>query len=177
MHAVRWFGACPADPGRPGRTRGEVCSTPASLVDVFPTVLQGIGVGQPGDPSVRPGRSLFDLARGRCVSERFAFSEYHAVGSASGAFMVRSDRYKYIHYVGHAPELFDVESDPGETTDISGSKPALVREHEALWRSVVDPADADRRAKLDQAGLVERYGGREVALQSGTPGATPIPSR
>jgi choline-sulfatase len=41
-------------------------------------------------------------------------SGYHASASVSAAFMLRGDRYKYIHYVNYRPMLFDLQEDPSE---------------------------------------------------------------
>jgi choline-sulfatase len=40
---------------------------------------------------------------------------------------------------------------------------------------MLDPEEIDRRAKREQGELVNRFGGREKALKTGTPGATPVP--
>ena len=86
-------------------------------------------------------------------------------------------RYKYHHYVGYAPELFDLAADPEELHDLAGD-PAhaqVLREYEAQLRSMLDPEAVDRRAKDDQNALIARVGGRERALQRGPRGATPAP--
>ena len=36
-------------------------------------------------------------------------------------FMIRRGRFKYIHYPGFAPELFDLEADPDELHDLGTS--------------------------------------------------------
>ena len=160
-----------AGPGVPQRE----CATNASLVDVYPTVLHALGL--PHDDPSRPGRSLLELA-GRPDHARIVLSEYHAIGSPSGAFMVADERYKLHHYVGYEPELFDLFEDPEETHSVH-AKPAhrarMLALQEAL-RSIVEPERADRRAKDDQNALVARVGGREAALQIGRIGATPVPS-
>jgi len=158
----------------PGVPAGQVRSTLASLVDIAPTVLDAAGLPPPADG---PGRSLRQLARERDDPSRVGFSEYHAVGSPSAAYLVRQDRWAYHHYVGFAPELFDLATDPGQARDL-GTDPAHapVRAHlEALLRRLLDPEATDRRAKRDQAALVARHGGREAALALGPEGATPVP--
>src|SRR5205814_2108862 len=105
------------------------------------------------------------------------FSEYHAFGSPSAAFMLRNGRYKYNYYVGYAPELFDLDADPGEEHDL-GAEPklaAVVSGFEGRLRSILDPEAIDMRAKADQAALIARFGGREKACNVGAPGATPAP--
>lgn len=105
------------------------------------------------------------------------FSEYHAAGAVSGAFMLRTARWKYIHYVGFEPELFDLDADPGETTSLAAD-PAfaeVVKSFERRLRAICDPEATDAQAHADQAAMIEAYGGREAALKLGAPGATPAP--
>ena len=157
----------------PDVPRAHTCSTPVSLIDLAPTFLAAFGLA---DPSLR-GRSLLDLAGAPSDPDRPAFSEYHAVGSASGAFMLRKGGWKYHEYIGFEPELFDLTSDPREATNLAND-PAyeahVVRLRDEL-RRIVDPDVADRQAKTDQQALVECFGGREIAFRTGTEGATPAP--
>jgi choline-sulfatase len=157
--------------------RGKVCATNVNLVDVYASVLDCVGLEPTAAEAALPGTSLFRIAAASDDAERLGFSEYHAVGSVSGGFMLKRGRFKYHYYVGFAPELFDLESDPEETTDLAGDprhRDTLAR-FEAQLRSMLDPEEVDRRAKRDQAQLVKRFGGRDKALQTGTPGATPVP--
>ena len=110
-------------------------------------------------------------------ADRAVFSEYHAAGAVSGAFMLRTRRWKYIHYVGFEPELFDLEADPEETVNIAvyPEYAEVVAWLDARLRAVCDPEATDARAYADQAAMIERYGGREAALKLGAPGATPAP--
>ena len=154
-----------------------VRTTPVSLIDLYPTILQSFGLPLPAGADSRPGRSLFELADGPDEPERVVFSEYHAIGAPSGAFMLRKGRWKYHHYVGFPPELFDLETDPEETTDLA-SDPAhagVVAEMDVLLHEICDPETVDAQAKRDQAALVARFGGREAAMTIGAPGATPAP--
>ncbi|MFM0479582.1 DUF4976 domain-containing protein [Paraburkholderia strydomiana] len=124
-----------------------------------------------------PGESLVKLARTEDVPERLAFSEYHAVGSESAAYMVADSRYKYHHYVGMRPELFDLENDPEELRDLAPlpEYADLLARFERQLRTLVDPEAADAAAKADQDRLVQAFGGRDAALRTGTPAATPVP--
>lgn len=158
---------------------GERRSTPVSLVDGFPSVLQAVGVDVPGDASGLPGRSWFDTACSPDDPDRVAFSEYHAVNSPSAGFMLRKGRYKLNYYVGFPPELFDLVEDPEETRDLSreAAFATVLAECEAHLRQIVDPEAIDRQAKEDQNVLVERHGGRDkvLGMSRGTAGFTRIP--
>jgi choline-sulfatase len=155
-----------------------VVDTPVSLLDLFPTILEASGV----DPSVcngKPGRSLLAMAPGSYDRHRVVFSEYHAVGAASGAFMVRKGRWKYHHYVGFRPELFDLAQDPEELVDLAGAPQYVdvIADMQRELLAICDPVAVDHAAKAAQAALIEQFGGRENALQFGVPGATPAPQR
>ena len=161
----------------PDVREGRTVATPVTLVDLYPTVLDGVGLEARENEAALPGRSLFAIADEADDPERIALSEYHAVGSNSAGFMLRKGRFKYHYYVGHAPELFDLEADPEELTDLAPDPAcaATLAEYEALLRAIVDPEDADRRAKADQRALIESYGGWEAARKLGAPAATPAP--
>ena len=161
----------------PDVPEGRTVATPVTLVDLYPTVLDGVGLEAREDEAELPGRSLFAIAGEADDPERIALSEYHAVGSNSAGFMLRKGRFKYHYYVGHAPELFDLEADPEELTDLAPDPAyaATLAEYEALLRAIVDPEDADRRAKADQRALIESHGGWEAARKLGAPAATPAP--
>ena len=136
----------------PGLAPG-VCETPVDLLDLFPTLLEGAGVDAAPLMGDRPGRSLFAVAGAPADPQRVVFSEYHAAGSNTAAFMVRRGRWKYHHYVGHRPELFDLATDPEELHDLAGD-PAhaeVLREMEAQLRRICDPEaiDAAYHAKYD----------------------------
>jgi choline-sulfatase len=158
----------------PDVPRGQICHTAVNLIDLAPTFLAAFGLS---DPALR-GRSLFDIAREPSDRKRTAFSEYHAVGAPSGAFMVRKGRWKYHEYVGFEPELFDLDCDPDEAVNLANDPSYAERivELRGELRRIVDPKVADRQAKEDQRSLVESFGGREVASRMGTEGATPAPN-
>jgi len=158
---------------------GKVCRTPVTLVDAYQTILQGCGFEQKGGTSELPGRSWFDIACETDDLNRISFSEYHAAGSPSGAFMIRKGRYKFIYYAGYEPELFDLRDDPEELVNLADDKAYrhVVEEYNDDLRGICDPDKIDRQAKDDQNSLIERFGGRERALHSGTPGATPAPGQ
>jgi choline-sulfatase len=157
----------------PDLPRGQICSTPVNLIDLAPTFLAAFGL--PAEEF--RGRSLFDIAREPLDEERAAFSEYHAVGAPSGAFMLRKGRWKYHEYIGYAPELFEFDSDPDEQMNLADdpSYAAILAGFREELRRIVDPDAADRQAKADQRALVESYGGRDAAFWMGTEGATPAP--
>jgi choline-sulfatase len=162
--------------GGPDVPQGEVCREPVSLVDCFPTITQGAGLAvHPADRNL-PGASLFDVARGT-VPRRTILSEYHAAGAATGAFLIRKGPYKYIHYAGMPPQLFDLDADPQETRDLAREPgyQGLVADCERALRQVVDPDATDVLAKADQGDRIAALGGREAIMARGSFGYSPVP--
>jgi choline-sulfatase len=158
----------------PGIPAGKVCQTPTSLVDIAPTLLATAQL--PADLSL-PGKSLIEIANEQDDPMRLGFSEYHAVGSPSAAYLVRQGRWVYHHYVGYEPELFDLAADPGQEHDLAkGNRHKReIDRMESVLRTMLDPVAVDLRAKADQDRLVARFGGREAALHLGPLGASPVP--
>ena len=157
--------------------RNHVVQTPVSLVDLYPTFLEALGERPEADDD-RPGRSLFELARHE-EPGRVVFGEYHAVGATAGIYMLRKGRWKYIHYVGHRPQLFDLEADPQEAHDLGASPAhAAVRaELETELRKIVDPEAVNARAFADQERKIALHGGAEAIKARGDFGYTPAPGQ
>jgi choline-sulfatase len=155
---------------------GVVCREPVSLVDCFPTILECVGESRRQEDADTPGTSLFEIMRGG-GRRRTVMSEYHAAGAATGVFMIRKDRYKYVYYVGMPPQLFDLDTDPQETNDL-GQNPDyhdLVKDCEMALRRLVDPEAADRQAFADQESRLAALGGREAVLRRGGFQFSPVP--
>lgn len=160
----------------PDVPQGEVREDVVSLVDCYQTILECAGVPQTEDENDLPGTSLWPIAQG-AACERVAFSEYHAVGSSGGWYMLRDGRFKYVHYVGAPSQLFDLDADPLEVNDLSASPEyqEVLKNCERKLREIVDPESVDARAKADQLALVEKHGGREAVLARGTFTNSPVP--
>ena len=160
----------------PGVPKNREIATITSLVDVFPTVIECTGAEPNTEDAALPGHSLIHIAKG-ARPERTVLTEYHAGGSITGCFMVRVGRWKYVHYVGLPPQLFDMEADPDEIHDLGRSPDhaGVLQDCEAKLRRVVDPEAANNRAFADQAATIERHGGVEAILERGDYGYTPAP--
>ncbi|HAA91048.1 MAG: sulfatase [Rhodospirillaceae bacterium] len=156
---------------------GKVCNTPVSLADAAPTIVDTVGLGSMVESEELRGRSLVDIARAPDQMERVAFSEYYGPGADRAAFMIRKENYKYIYYVGYEPELFDLDSDPDELTNLCGNPEyqSVVEDCDAILRGIVDPDDADSRAYKDQCDLIEKHGGRDKIVDKGAFQGSPVP--
>ena len=161
----------------PGVPRGAVHGGPVSHVDVYPTIMQCVGHDRP-DADDRPGVSLLELASG-AAPDRSVLSEYHAMASRAGEYMVRFGRWKYVHFVHYPkrPQLFDLQTDPEELVDLAADPrfAAQRAEGEDRLRAMLDPEAVDRRAKERQAQLIEEGGGWEAIQAKGGFGYSPPP--
>lgn len=165
-----------AGPGVPLQT---VIQTNVSLVDIYPTALDAVGLERLPEEDSLPGASLIDLASAGDDMDRVGFSEYHAVGADGAAFMLTYGRYKFHYYVNYPPELFDLVEDPEEMKDLAHfpDYQPVVREFEGRLRQILDPLAVDRLAKRDQNNLIARFGGAQKAWETGNRGATPAPDK
>ena len=103
--------------------------------------------------------------------------EYHAATSITGCFMIRVGKWKYVHYAGYEPQLFDLEADPFEARDL-GTDPDhadVVADCDRRLRAVVDPDTANGQAFADQEARIESLGGLEAVLSRGNYPYTPAP--
>jgi len=156
---------------------GKVVETPVSLVDIFPTILQATGVQSETAMAERPGRSLFEIATEPHDPSRLIFSEYHGAAATSGAFMLRDGRYKYIHYVHFDPELYDLDQDPEEMTNLASDAKFkdVLEKYQSLLSELLDPEDVNTQALADQKALIESHGGVEKVLNRGGLAGSPVP--
>lgn len=161
----------------PGIPEGARVKAPVSAVDIYPTLLDGLGLEMISADSDCRGASLFqDLDEDRSV-----FAEYHAAASRSGSFVIRRGAHKLIYHVGMAPELYDVVADPDEARDLSSCSDhaGIMRALTAELFAICNPEEVDARIKQRQRDEIEALGGVDAILADGflvfspTPGKSP----
>ncbi|MFN3145985.1 MAG: alkaline phosphatase family protein [Paracoccaceae bacterium] len=146
-------------------TRGTVSEALVEAIDLVPTFLEATGT--PPAPHRLEGRSLMPLLRGEtpddwrdAVLSEIDYAFYAAretlevAPSEARGYMLRTSRWKYVHFRGFPPQLFDLETDPDEFTDL-GRDPAHAAVREDMHRRLTDRL-MDRRnrvAMTDQAVL------------------------
>jgi len=150
-----------------------VCDTPVSLLDLSASIADHFGAPLQVSEGVKPLAEVIANPE----PERVVFSEYHAAGAVSAAFMIRKGSWKYIHYVGFDEEMFHLGKDPEETLNLAGEIgfEAKLEELRNDLRAICDPDATNALAFEDQAALIARHGGKEAAFKLGAPGATPPP--
>ena len=126
----------------------------------------------------KPGKSLLEIASAPYDDERAVYSEYRAFGMYTSEFMIRKGDFKYVHYVGERPQLFNLASDPDECGDISSDEEysGILSDLEKELRAVVDPETVDKDARKAQEELLDSYGGKDEFLRTFHPALfSPIP--
>ncbi|MBN2315202.1 MAG: hypothetical protein JXM79_14830 [Sedimentisphaerales bacterium] len=96
----------------------HVSTTPASLIDRVPTILDLAGVPA-SDRLDMDGESLTPLLNDKEMSNRVVDSEMHSEGVYTTCFMVRKGKVKYIDIHEHDEQLFDLEKDPEEWDNLA----------------------------------------------------------
>ncbi|MFW5880473.1 MAG: sulfatase-like hydrolase/transferase [Spirochaetota bacterium] len=105
---ARWPGH--TEPG--SRPEGFV----SQEIDLARTVLEVAGIDP---PESFVGRNVVSVADGTAGPRQDIFSQYF--GTESGMYssrMLRDDRWKYAWNALHRDELYDLEADPGELTNV-----------------------------------------------------------
>ena len=152
--------------------------TPVSLVDMYQTILNGVGLDICDEDKGLPGYSLIDIANKGTDKERVVFGEYHGAGAISAAYMIRTLKYKYIHYAnGFDPELYDSANDPEEMENLASDRnyKEVIEDMYEKLKGILDPEEVNKLALRDQGALVRQHGGRELIVARGAANNTPVP--
>jgi choline-sulfatase len=166
----------------PGIPEGRRVKTGTSLLDIAATALDVTGVSHDTANQALPGHSLRDIAQQADDPNGTVFSEYHDGGSTTGTFMIRWDQWKYIHYVGVAPQLFNLNHDPNELTDLAPDEARDARVQDALLEGrrrlyeICDPDDVNNQCFADRKIRIEELGGEDTCLNAYVFNHTPTPN-
>ena len=127
-------------------------SSPVSNLDLCPTLCDIAGIDMSAVMPWTDGQSLLPLTRGETRSDP-VLMEYAAEGSYAPMVAIRDERYKFVHCEIDPPQLFDLESDPLEQTNLAAD-PAhadLVERYAAMVRERWDMTGFDSAVRESQA--------------------------
>eukprot|EP00948_MAST-09A_sp_MAST-9A-sp1_P001777 g1777.t1 len=169
--------------------RGTVVKDLVSLLDIFPTLMSFAGSKSPRTPA--PGVELSGyslvpfltkeksiMAIEETTHPDYVVSQYYSNMGNTACFMVRQGKYKYITFgnklstfgpeKGYTPQLFDLQEDPSELTNIAKMNPDIVQKLDTILRrdlslgtNIISPVgdyqEIDRYVKAFQQNLYEEY--------------------
>jgi choline-sulfatase len=143
----------------PGVSRGARVTSPAELLDIYPTLLELCGAPARSDLE---GVSLApQLKDAKAPRARPAITSHN-----QGNHGVRTERWRYIRYADGSEELYDVQQDPREWTNLA-SRPehaGVIAEHRR-WLPKIDVAMAPGSA----ARVLSYDAAKDEAVWEGTP--------
>ena len=111
----------------PGTIQPRVSGHISASWDIFPTLAELAGIPPP-KPSEGLSFAPLVLGQGKQPEHVSLYWEFHEMGGKQAA---RMGRWKIVrlnvqsHPAGK-PELYDLENDPGETTDLADQEPAIL---------------------------------------------------
>lgn len=129
-------------------TRGTVVEALVEAIDLVPSFVEWSG--QPANDQRLEGRSLLPFITGNppadwrdCVFSELDYAFYaarRALGRTPNdarIAMLATERYKYIHYLGFPPQLYDMLDDPDELRDL-GASPSHAGVRELMRNRLLD---------------------------------------
>lgn len=118
------------DPDYP-QSHGSRVDEFSESIDIMPTILECVGAEV---PQYLDGLSLLPFLKGqvpvdwreethweydfREVATKAAQDEFNLPLDACSMAVIRSKSFKYVHFAGLPPLLFDLDNDPGETSNV-----------------------------------------------------------
>jgi arylsulfatase A-like enzyme len=135
----------------PGIEKGAVCTRPAELLDLFPTIVELAGLPA---KSALEGHSLVPQLRDASAPRVFPAITTHGPGNHG----VRSESHRYIRYADGTEELYEYATDPNEWTN-RATDPALA----------AVKADLARRLPARDAPPAPGSKSRLIELRDGVP--------
>lgn len=136
--------------GIPADRRGSLERAPGHVIDIMPTVVDLAGARYPtnvGGNAILPaeGVSLVPLLKGRTITRSKPIFWAH-----EGNRAVRDGRWKAVQRHGYPWQLFDMDADRTERTDLAKSQGARLATMSAAWdqwaeRTFVDEWTDDPR--------------------------------
>ncbi|MBE2213499.1 MAG: sulfatase [Opitutaceae bacterium] len=152
---------------------GETLTQIVANIDIAPTLLEAAGVQTPAAPAF-DGHSFWPLARGESIPWRTELLyEYYwerNLPQTPTIFALRDERYKFVRAYGvwDCDELYDLESDPGETQNLifdAGYADVAESMRKKLFAMLAESGGMSIPIQADSGGLLNlrRTGGSPAA--------------
>lgn len=113
---------------------GKKCDVPMWSIDLFATALDAAGLPMPKDKAL-DGKSILPALKGETDKLREEF--FWSSAGEKGKWVVRSGKWKLVAEKKRI-ELFDLEKDLSETTDLAAKYPKVVSELTAKYNLWLD---------------------------------------
>ncbi|MFT5469182.1 MAG: choline-sulfatase [Verrucomicrobiales bacterium] len=134
----------------PGVAEGARCNRPAELLDLYPTLAELCGL--PKKEGLE-GRSLAQQLLDANAPREFPAITCHGPDNNG----VRTEKWRYIRYADGSEELYDMEKDPNEWTNLAENpENTAVKADLARWI----PADNARPAEGSKSRRIEIIDGK-----------------
>ena len=134
----------------PGHTGSGHSDVPCSTCDYLPTICEITGCGLPDH--VLDGKSIAPALLGKGRQEQkpmgFVYQDSHAMIDG---------RYKLLT-VRDSTSLYDIQADPGETTDISASRKGILKKLTRMYEKFISSCKASFEGKEYGTESAERMG-------------------
>ena len=133
----------------PGVKSGQRCTQPAELLDIYPTLIDLSG--SPARTDLEGISLLPQLKDATTKRDRPAITSHN-----QGNHGIRTERWRYIRYADGSEELYDMQNDPNEWTNLAGKpemKPIIEAHQKWLPKTDLPPApnSASRVLTYDKA--------------------------
>lgn len=129
-------------------SRGTASNALVEAIDLLPTFLEATGA-PPADHRLE-GRSLIPLLKGErpddwrtAVFSEIDYAFYAAremlnvAPTQARGYMIRTEYWKYVHFKGFPPQLFDLKNDPDEFYDL-GRDPGHATRRQTMQARLLD---------------------------------------
>ena len=149
----------------PGVAEGSRVTSPAELLDIYPTLVELAGLPKQGGLE---GHSLVPQLQDSMAPREWPAITTHNAGNHG----VRSEKWRYIVYADGSEELYDMENDPQEFRNLASDPQfaEVIADHKRFLPESEAPAAPGSRARvlIYDAGRVQ-WEGTEVGPQDPIP--------
>jgi len=115
---------------------GTTCDVPVMSIDILPTALAAAGIEPTDEFPLLDGRDILPALEGD-VDSLHETLYWSSAGGSTGKWAIRQGRWKLVG-VQDRIELFDMENDVSETTDLAAAHPEIVETLHAAYDAWLD---------------------------------------